>query len=79
MGFLDKLKQQANTAAGKHGDKIVGGLEKAGDAVNKRTGGKYADQVTKAKAAARTGIDKAGRSDGTGGAGTPGAPGGPPR
>jgi len=77
MGFLDRLKQQANTAAGKHGDKIVGGLDKAGDAVNKRTGGKYAAHVTKAKTAAKNGIDKAGRSDGTGGAGTPGTPGGP--
>jgi len=77
MGFLDKLKQQANTAAGKHGDKIAGGLDKAGDAVNKRTGGKYADHVAKAKTAAKDGIDKAGRNDGAGGTGTPGTPGGP--
>ena len=72
MGFLDKLKKQASTAAGKHGDKIVGGIDKAGDAVNKATKNKYEHQVGKAKSVAKDGVHKAGRSDGQGGPGGPG-------
>ena len=72
VGFLDKLKKQATTAADKHGDKIVGGIDKAGDAVNKATKNKYAHQVSKAAAKAKDGVNKAG---GAGGAGGPGGPG----
>ena len=66
MGFLDKLKEQAGTVADKHGDKIVDGIDKAGDAVNKATKHKYAHQVGKAQTKAKEGVNKAG------GAGDPG-------
>ena len=72
MGFLDKLKKQASTAADKHGDKIVGGIDKAGDAVNKATKNKYSHQVGKARTKAKEGVNKAGGADGPGGgAGVP--------
>lgn len=44
MGFLDKAKQFAS----KNPDKVKQGLDKAGDAVNERTDGKYADKIDKA-------------------------------
>ncbi|APT91537.1 hypothetical protein CSPHI_11825 [Corynebacterium sphenisci DSM 44792] len=44
MGFLDKAKQFAS----ENPDKVKQGLDKAADAVNERTGGKYADKIDKA-------------------------------
>jgi hypothetical protein len=69
VGFLDKLKQQAGTVADKHGDKIVDGIDKAGDAVNKATKHKYAHQVGKARALAKDGVNRAGGSGGPSGTG----------
>ena len=71
VGLFDKLKKQAETVADKHGDKIVGGIDKAGDAVNKATKNKYENQIGKAKTLAKDGVHKAG------GAGGPGGPAGP--
>jgi MT0933-like antitoxin protein len=65
MGFLDKVKSQANDlkdkAAGvvdKHSDKIRDGIDGAGDYVDKKTKGKYSDKVDSAKGAAEAGLDK---------------------
>jgi hypothetical protein len=76
VGFLDKLKQQATEVAGKHGDTILDGIDKAGDAVNKATDNKYAHQVGKATTVAKDGVRKAGRP-GDGGVGHTGGDGGP--
>ncbi len=62
MGFLDKVKKQASSTARQHGPAIAGGIDKAGDAVNRATKNKYAHQVGKAKTRAKDGIDKAGGS-----------------
>jgi hypothetical protein len=43
MGFLDKAKK----LIGAHDDKVDQGIEKAGDVVDDKTGGKYAAQVDK--------------------------------
>jgi len=51
MGFLDKMRKSATKAVDEHGDKISRGLDKAADAVDKKTKGKYSDQV-------QTGLDK---------------------
>ena len=77
MGFLDKLKQQATEVAGKHGDTILDGIDKAGDAVNKATDNKYAHQVGKATTVAKEGVRKAGRPADGGGVGPTGGDGGP--
>ena len=49
MGFLDKAKDKLTKAVDQHGDKIADGIDKAGKAVNDKTGGKHADKVNKAK------------------------------
>ena len=52
MGMFDKLRKKAEQAVDEHGDKIAQGLDKAGDLVDKKTGGKYSDKID-------TGVDKA--------------------
>ncbi|MER5884008.1 antitoxin [Streptomyces sp. NPDC001941] len=49
---LKNLKQKAEELAETHGDKISGGLEKVGDLVDDKTGGKYSEKID-------TGVDKA--------------------
>jgi hypothetical protein len=49
---LDKLKDKAEEIAEDHGDKIADGLEKAGDLVDEKTGGKHGEQID-------TAVDKA--------------------
>ncbi|WP_028473924.1 antitoxin [Nocardioides alkalitolerans] len=84
MGFADKLKgavEQARTKAGpkladavdKHGDKVTGGIEKAGAFADKKTKGKYSDKIAKGTTKAREGIEKLDKKNGPdqpGGTGT---------
>lgn len=49
MGIFDKAQDLAE----QHPDQVDQGIEKAGDAVDERTGGKYAEQVDKGQDAAR--------------------------
>lgn len=49
---LGELKEKAQDLADEHGDAIKSGLDKAGDFVDDRTGGKYSDHID-------TGVDKA--------------------
>lgn len=53
MSFLDKAKELAD----KHDKQVDQGLEKAGDQIDKRTGGKHSDQIDSGvdQAQARTG------------------------
>jgi len=53
MSFLDKAKDLAD----KHDEQVDQGLEKAGDQIDQRTGGKHSDQIDKGvdQAQARTG------------------------
>jgi len=55
MGIMDRIK----SLAGKHDDKVDQGIQKAGDKVDERTGGKYSGQVDK-------GVDEAQRRTGSG-------------
>ena len=57
MGLMDKLR----SVLGQHSDKVDTGIESSGDAVDDRTGGKYADRVDQGQDAAR---DYLSRSDG---------------
>jgi MT0933-like antitoxin protein len=72
MSFMDTLKgklgmskEKAADLASKHGDKVDSGVDKAGRAVDDRTGGKYSDRidsgVDKAKGAVDDRGDKGGR------------------
>ncbi len=46
-GFADKARELAE----QHPDQVDQGIERAGDAVDDRTGGQHAEQVDKAQAA----------------------------
>ena len=71
MGFLDDAKKQLTKAVDDHGDKIRDGIDKAGDAVDKKTQGKYTDKIARSKTAATGVLDK------LGGKNDPGPPTGP--
>lgn len=53
MGIFDKAKD----LAAQHSDKIRQGVEKAGDTVDQRTGGKYAQHVDKGQDAVNKALD----------------------
>jgi hypothetical protein len=55
MGFLDKAKEFAD----KHDEQVDQALEKAGEQIDQRTGGKYAEHVNK-------GVDEAQKRTGAG-------------
>ena len=57
MGFLDKAKAGLTKAVDQHGDKIAQGIDKAGDMVNEKTGGKHADKIDQATGKARDALD----------------------
>jgi hypothetical protein len=54
MGFLGKAKDLLS----KNADKVDAAIEKAGDIVDRKTQGKYADKVNKVQDAARTQLNK---------------------
>lgn len=54
MGIMDKLKNMM----GGHPDKAQQGVERAGDAIDQKTGGKHAGQVDQAQQKAQEYIDK---------------------
>jgi hypothetical protein len=57
MGFMDKVKGML----GGHADQAHQGIDKAGDVVDDKTGGKYAQHVDKGQDAAK---DALGKQDG---------------
>lgn len=59
MGKLDELKNKAKEMVTENRDKIEGGLEKAGEMVNQKTGGKYEDKIDKGLQKAQEGLDRA--------------------
>jgi hypothetical protein len=54
MSIVDKMKE----FLGQHGDQVDKVVEKAGDMVDEKTGGKYADKVDKAQEQAKKTADK---------------------
>lgn len=53
MGFLDKAKDLLSQNA----DKVGGVIDKAGDIVDSKTGGKYADAIDKVQVAAKKALE----------------------
>lgn len=93
MGFFDtllgrsgQLRDKAGKYASEHGDSIQQGLDKAGQAANKATKGRFEGQIDKARGAAKSGVDKLGEGGPAGGGPAGGGstppppppPGGPP-
>jgi uncharacterized protein YjbJ (UPF0337 family) len=54
MAFLDKVKDLLS----KNKDKVDTAIDKAGDIVDQKTQGKYAQHVDKAQEAAKKAVDK---------------------
>ena len=54
MGLMDKVRAML----GQHNEKVDQGIDKAGDVVDDKTGGKHAAHVDKAQDAAKDGVDK---------------------
>ncbi|MEJ7630465.1 MAG: antitoxin [Nocardioidaceae bacterium] len=70
MGFLDKLKlkatevkEKAVEAVNGRGPQIKGGIDKAGDFVDKKTKGKYSDKIAKGTKKAGEAVDKIEKPD----------------
>lgn len=57
MGFLDDAKNKIEGLVEGHGDKVKEGLDKAGDIVDDKTGGKYGDQIDGAVDKAKGAVD----------------------
>jgi len=77
MGFLDKFKGKAADVVGKHGDKISGGLDKAGEFADKKTKGKYSDKIATGKGKIGEGMNKLDKTPDITGSGTTATAGGP--
>ena len=58
MGLFDKAKE----LAGQHADAVGDAIDKVADAVDERTGGRYAEQIDKGADAAKRVVD-AGEGD----------------
>jgi hypothetical protein len=54
MGLMDTVKG----GIGGNKDKVKGGIDKGGDVVDEKTGGKYVSQVDKAQDTAKDAVDK---------------------
>ncbi|MVA75669.1 antitoxin [Auraticoccus sp. F435] len=61
MGIFDKAKD----LAAQHSDKLRSGVDKVGDVVDQRTGGRHADKVDKGQAAVDRLIERNERRGGT--------------
>lgn len=59
MGLLDDLKGKAQQVIGGNEEAIKGGIEKAGDFVDSKTGGKHADKIDAVQRGASDFVDKA--------------------
>jgi len=79
MSKLDDLKNKAKDMVAENRDRIEDGLEKAGDMINQRTGGKHEDKIDQGLAKAKEGLDRAeGRTEGSPGEAAPPAATPPP-
>jgi hypothetical protein len=59
VGLLDDLKGKAQQVIGGNEDAIKNGIEKAGDFVDSKTGGKHADKIDAVQRGASDFVDKA--------------------
>ncbi|GAA2017096.1 antitoxin [Pseudokineococcus marinus] len=64
---IGRLVGKARSYASQNPDKVSSGLDRAGDAVNRRTGGKHSSTVTKAKDALGKALGTSGHGGSRGG------------
>lgn len=80
MAFADRLKslfKQGEGVVASNKDKAHQAVNTAAEQADKRTGGKYSDQIRRAEQKAGDAVDKMGDEEGSGSAGAPDAPGVP--
>ena len=65
MGLLDDLKGKAQQVIGGNTEAIKSGIEKAGDFVDSKTGGKHADKIDSVQRSASGYVDKQHGTPGT--------------
>lgn len=67
MGLLNKVgdrlsigrvREQVGKAVDQHGDKIAAGMDKAGEAIDRRTGGKHKSKIDGGLSKAKSALDK---------------------
>ena len=58
MGFLDDAKNKLTDVVDEHADKIEGGLDKAANFVDDKTGGKHSDKIAGASEKVTDALDK---------------------
>ena len=57
MGVFDNMKDKATELVDQHGDQVGDGVDKAGDFVDERTGGQYADKVDQGQEGLKNALD----------------------
>ena len=57
MGVFDNMKDKATEHVDQHGDQVGEGVDKAGDFVDERTGGQYADKVDQGQEGLKSALD----------------------
>jgi hypothetical protein len=65
-GKAGELRAKATELVGQNADKVKGGIDHAGNFVDKKTGGKYADKIDGFQRKASEAVDKADRERGAG-------------
>lgn len=58
MGFMDEMKQKAKDLVGEHGDKVTGGIDKAAEFVDDKTGGKHSGKIENVAGKVKDGVHK---------------------
>lgn len=64
MGFLSRMREKAQGAAGKHSGKVKQGIDSASQKVDERTGGKYSDKIQKGTEKAKGYVEEQGSQGG---------------
>ncbi|MGO4662805.1 antitoxin [Terrabacter sp. 2TAF16] len=57
MGVFDNMKDRASELVDQHGDQVGDGVDKAGDLVDEKTGGQYADKVDQGQDGLKNALD----------------------
>jgi MT0933-like antitoxin protein len=65
MGAFDNMKEQGQDFLEQHGDQADAGIDKAGDAIDERTGGEHSEQIDQGAQRAKDALDNGGQEDPT--------------
>ncbi len=63
MGMFDEIKDKATDAVQDNSDKVAAGVEKAGDVIDDKTGGKFTDKIDMAEEKVKGVVEDLGKKD----------------